>query len=513
MLGRLSLAAFAAAAALFFSYRSQGPAMPVGRPQDWVTTKSRWNEAGRFWIASAPAEIRSGKPYGKLRYLYQQYCALLVKHSCPLNSSLVGRGTVGLYAWACADHALNLEHLFQAAGIRGLQIFLIRGTPSSTLSGIAKGVNMDHGALVAVIEGMPFVFDPWLPAYLTSKSYANSEQMDFGGIPIELWEWKMRRHGYEVYTHTSELIGNTWHPSVAKALEAGNGKFTATGDLPRPQRATPSRAHWKLGLIETAGYHKSAPKQIAAAGTDGFFWIWTAFNDDKEYVARLRLHWAAAPDLATLVPGETVNVSGSMVDTLSPANPAIGYRCDILADYVPGLGTDRKIQNVLSVGLVTDASGNPKQVSHTDGKFTVPAGDSPDAALKVTVAVAGRQLGESLIYRYRWSPTGAAPVPGGKLGFAGRWKTAWGIVELGVRNTTVTGSYPHDGGKIDGLLSDDGKILTGTWSEGPTYQPPNDAGDIVFTLSDDGRTFAGRYWYGQRKPDDPGAEWNGTRIE
>ena len=66
----------------------------------------------------------------------------------------------------------------------------------------------------------------------------------------------------------------------------------------------------------------------------------------------------------------------------------------------------------------------------------------------------------------------------------------------------VTGTYPHDSGKLVGYAT--GDTLVGTWSEAPSYSPPNDAGDIQFTMSADGQSFTGIWRYGSS------GDWDGS---
>lgn len=105
------------------------------------------------------------------------------------------------------------------------------------------------------------------------------------------------------------------------------------------------------------------------------------------------------------------------------------------------------------------------------------------------------------------------PVQATGPSFAGDWDTSWGVVTLRVDGERVSGSYPHDGGRISGVLSAGGRVLTGTWSENPSYSAPHDAGSLVFTLAPDGGSFQGLWWYGARPADGLGGrEWNGTRA-
>jgi hypothetical protein len=93
---------------------------------------------------------------------------------------------------------------------------------------------------------------------------------------------------------------------------------------------------------------------------------------------------------------------------------------------------------------------------------------------------------------------------------SGTWKTSFGLMTLMQDGSHVTGSYPHDSGKIEGTL--EGNVLRGSWSESPSYKPPKDAGDLEFTFSEDGRKFTGTWRYGSQKQSWDG-KWTGEKQE
>ena len=78
--------------------------------------------------------------------------------------------------------------------------------------------------------------------------------------------------------------------------------------------------------------------------------------------------------------------------------------------------------------------------------------------------------------------------------WAGNWDSNWGDMVLYQSGGRVWGQYTHDDGRIEGTVS--GNVLTGTWSEAPSYSPPDDAGDCVLRLSADGDSFEGDWRYG-----------------
>ncbi len=89
---------------------------------------------------------------------------------------------------------------------------------------------------------------------------------------------------------------------------------------------------------------------------------------------------------------------------------------------------------------------------------------------------------------------------------SGMWYTNWGEMMLTQTDNNVSGTYTWDDGKIEGVLN--GNVLTGTWSEKPTYSPPGDAGVIEFIFN--GNSFTGTWGYG----DEPlSGLWEGTRSQ
>jgi hypothetical protein len=70
--------------------------------------------------------------------------------------------------------------------------------------------------------------------------------------------------------------------------------------------------------------------------------------------------------------------------------------------------------------------------------------------------------------------------------YQGVWKTKYGLLKLKETGNRVEGSYQLNKGKIIGAVKD--KILTGKWSEKPSYSEPNDAGDVEFRLTKSGKS-------------------------
>jgi hypothetical protein len=98
------------------------------------------------------------------------------------------------------------------------------------------------------------------------------------------------------------------------------------------------------------------------------------------------------------------------------------------------------------------------------------------------------------------------PASGGIWG--GTWSTTYGMMTLTQTGNQVSGNYEHSNGHIIGTVS--GNVLTGTWSEAPSYAAPDNAGDVQLTISPNGKTFTGGWRYGSSGS--WSMNWNGTTI-
>ena len=92
--------------------------------------------------------------------------------------------------------------------------------------------------------------------------------------------------------------------------------------------------------------------------------------------------------------------------------------------------------------------------------------------------------------------------------WAGKWATSYGVMILQVTGDQVTGTLDWKEGKIDGVISDGGRTLTGYWSQAPSYAPPRDRGGFVFRLDEDGLRWSGTWGYGENSTGDG---WSGDR--
>jgi hypothetical protein len=137
-----------------------------------------------------------------------------------------------------------------------------------------------------------------------------------------------------------------------------------------------------------------------------------------------------------------------------------------------------------------------------------PAGDKPVGTLQSGAGSRSGSQTAQLVITYGayalW--TGKWDTVFFKFGGA-EHKTTWELQQV---ESSVTGAYDWDGGRINIKQSKTSGLAIGTWSESPTYKPPDDAGDIEVQQSQDGNSFTGKWRYGSSG--DWTGEWNGTRI-
>ena len=127
-------------------------------------------------------------------------------------------------------------------------------------------------------------------------------------------------------------------------------------------------------------------------------------------------------------------------------------------------------------------------------------------SLKPAIRAAQRERAQLLALKARMDKVIATYAPAGLTvagattapavgNFAGTWSCPgpWGTLTITQNGATVTGTYTHDSGRLEGTVS--GNTITARWSESPSYAGPRDAGPANATLSADGRSFSGSWAY------------------
>jgi hypothetical protein len=162
---------------------------------------------------------------------------------------------------------------------------------------------------------------------------------------------------------------------------------------------------------------------------------------------------------------------------------------------------------LLSLGCIKLQANQP---ANTQNPGSIPAGQATSPSSQ------GERPGGLL----QGSQPGQSTVTYGAYAlWTGKWETTFfiyggqqhkAIWDLKQVESAVTGTYDWDNGKLDCRQSKTSGLMSGTWSEAPSYKPPDDAGDIELQQSVDGNSFTGKWRYGSTG--DWVGEWNGKRI-
>ncbi len=229
--------------------------------------------------------------------------------------------------------------------------------------------------------------------------------------------------------------------------------------------------------IVTRGVGDAAARANIKAVLDSNRAIYLSFRlPDSEAWSAFDSFWNTRPETATfnMTPyngrtwSQTAGSHAVLVvgyDDTDPANP---YWL-VLNSWGDGNGLRPKGTYRLSMNMPYDGA--------YQGSFSVPSTEWQTLAVEF----------ETMVPTVTPTPVLNSATPG----FDGTWETESGLMILEVSGTTVTGVYEDEEGKVTGTLSPDGRTLTGTWSDAPTYAPPYDQGTLVLVLSESGDAFEG----------------------
>lgn len=226
---------------------------------------------------------------------------------------------------------------------------------------------------------------------------------------------------------------------------------------------------------------------------------------------------AVTPNTTTTYTLTATNATGStqaaaQVLVSAPLSPDSSAGLPVINSFVANpnsIATDSSSTLSWSVTNATSVTITPNigTVAATGSMLVSPS--TTTNYILIAVNAAGARSASSIV------AVSAEPSIQPNLDWTGTWQITSGqnafgnVMTLSQNEYQVTGSYvQHENGKINGTASNN--MLTGTWSEEPTYSPPHDAGDFQLTMSPDGNSFTGQWRYGSSG--DWAGSWSGTRV-
>lgn len=297
------------------------------------------------------------------------------------------------------------------------------------------------------------------------------------------------------------------------------------------------------GQSDPTSFEFSPDGRLLASGNDSSIELW-----DTRKAARIRTLKGHSDDIRCLAfsPNGKLLASGSDDRTIKLWNSRNGAELGTLKehqDYVISLAfspngkllasgsaddtiklwdvdTQAQIRTIKGNqetvwGVVFSPDGKTLASGHDDGTTTfwdsqtgeelrtakhgIPVGFTPDGKSLVT------RWGERCFVIDCATVSSALPPT---LGLTGKWYVSPGPLVLAAEQSKVTGSYSFAGGRVEGTVSQDGKTVTGTWTQSNGH-----SGGFVLALSRDGQQVEGRRWVGENKDDGPGYVWSGKRLE
>ncbi|MEN6547856.1 MAG: hypothetical protein ABFE07_17610 [Armatimonadia bacterium] len=469
-------------------------------------TRQQLQILGHDYLKSAPAHVKQGNDLVKARYVVGEYCTYLAKQGKVVNSGWLGRLTQERPdAYTCGDLTTRAKALFAGAGLKAGKVADILAYKPCFVHLINP--NRNHGAVALIHEGRMYIFDPWQHAVGNGEQFSGMDGSKWNGMPVAEWGSEMRKQGYSLFSCNE---GYRWEGYAEVAAAACMGPATKPtlpppGTEPPPSPTTERRQYvWVYGgstIYKSQDYNLADYSKQSGGACDGSIqsqerWTLGELSGNHNGI----MNWKYTPEsVDRLVPGSKLGASATMKD--SSGQGSVG---GWIAFQTPGIPWNMYDQRYPVIVEVAGEAGQEKHTSEVAVPVPLKAGEQ--VLLRATVRAGRSRITYDRLYEAQELPP-AAP-------FAGKWQTAWGVLELTVDKDRAYGTYTHKSGKVQGVVSGDGRVFRGVWLEAPDYAPPRGGGAVVFTLDEDGRSFRGKWWYGdQPKDGSQSRTWDGTKLQ
>jgi len=182
-------------------------------------------------VADHP-EMATMSKVEKAKFIFAQYSQGLRDAQAGVNSNRVSRlkelfGSLDISRYSCDWHTKSLDTIYSTLGFYGATHELVADkTSAQTL--VTLDPNRNHGALLLVIDGTPYIFDAWKMAVDNNGEYLSADDLlsqngDTGiydGMSVDDWNRKMVSEGYERFTVLDDPDTYVWSASPADAIDA-----------------------------------------------------------------------------------------------------------------------------------------------------------------------------------------------------------------------------------------------------------------------------------------------------
>ena len=305
------------------------------------------------------------------------------------------------------------------------------------------------------------------------KLFTNLENGDFSQ---GLKGWTVRSHGYRSSPSPQKIFGPEYNQGFLRIGVCG-GYHSVSQEIAISNLGIKFNAKFRVQRWSTFWGQNGGWAAIALSYLDrdnnSLGTVYYYLNPYSTFENRPGVYWVKL-GTGLPVPTDWINVKANLGE-------------------VAGKFLDVNLSNVDKIRITAVVFG-----THEDGTYTI--ADFDDFSLSY--------LGSD-----EEKPPVEKPGSGQVFSIAGIWDTNFGQMIIKQSGNKITGSYTHDNGKIEGILN--GNVLTGKWSESPSYSPPFDAGDFKFIFSKDFKSFTGyyRYGFGKESWKDKWYDWSGKKLK
>ena len=475
--------------------------------------KTKMKALGGYLMAKAPSSIKNGSDLDKAKFLFDEFCISLVKDKKTVNSGRLDRWTADYpEAYTCGDLSERLKAMFAGGNIKAAGVIDILADKNK-LGGSLRDPNINHDSLAIIYRGNIYMFDTWQHAVGNNKQFTLPMTSKWRGMKLADWEKEMLSQGYVRFS-TDE--GLHWHDSTWDIKQIYTATPSTLKSKPYVKPRKKNEPHWLfIGEVKTASQKFNMADYSHQSGSGGEGLITSKEVVTLGPVPETRsgqFAWQYKQDVSTLYSGDRLTITATLADQAN---------CNNVGAHIAfqPYGTPANLWDVTMPTLIDLAE--LKGSKTITGSGNVPNGVKEGNKMLLRAYIRAGRSYYAYDRIYEWK-TGGTPTKTSEAGqpkkdsakpsFAGRWNSDYGVLSISMSGSHLTGTYPHDKGRISGDVSADGLTFTGTWGEAPSYAPPKDAGSMIIKMAPDGKSFIGLYWYGPKpRNENGGRPWLGSR--
>jgi hypothetical protein len=190
-----------------------------------------WKKFGEKTIQNAPSYIKDASSLVKVQYLAMKVNDEVIRLKIKPNDSSLDRALTLGTDGTCGDLTNKMASALEGSGIaKAEDIGSLVGIRVETKL-VSDPANWDHGAMVVLLDGRPFVFDLWMFANENGGLLAGSDAFNgfagskWNGIPAEEWGAELKNKGFRFFRiEDSDALRGTIDSAIRTLREISETK-------------------------------------------------------------------------------------------------------------------------------------------------------------------------------------------------------------------------------------------------------------------------------------------------